>query len=800
MQTNRFIFVFILFFYLIIPQTFSQITLTGIIHDAATGEPLPGTTIYFPDIKSGASTNIDGKYEINNLPSKKLLIQITYLGYSSIIETIDLSVIKVKNYELKESITEINEVVVTGLSQSAEANRTSTPITVVTKTALLQNSSTNIIDALATQPGISQISTGPAISKPEIRGLGYNRVVIINDGIKQEGQQWGDEHGIEIDEFSVNRIEILKGPASLSYGSDAMAGVIHFITAPTLPDKTVKANLLSNYQTNNGLIAYSGNIAGNLNGFIWDARYSSKNAHAFKNKYDGYVSGSAFKENAVSTIIGINKKWGYSHLHAGIYFLDVGLVEGERDSLTGKFIRPIVINETTSGTEIVNNDDLLTYTTGIPKQNINHYKAALNNSIILGKGTMNIIVGWQQNNRKEFADILHPTAYGLYFKMNTINYDIKYLFENRSKWQAAVGINGMQQQSQNKGEEVLIPEYDLFDMGIFATTKRTFNKLDISGGIRYDIRLLNSYGFISGTGKEIFTPFQLNFSSASGSLGATYQINENIFSKLNISRGFRSPNMAELGSNGVHEGTFRYEVGNTALLPETSLQLDISMGYQSEHFTVEADIFNNSITDFIYVKKLLSINGIDSIIVSDGNEFQVFTYTQGNANLFGGEFVIDFHPHPLDWLHIENSFSFVQAMQLNATDSTKYLPFSPAPKLISSLRGDFKKVNKNFGSAYLLLQVENYFKQAHIYSAYNTETETSGYTLLNFGAGAIIKTINKPIFSVYLSINNITDVAYQNHLSRLKYAGENFATGRLGVYNMGRNFSLKINIPINLRS
>ena len=142
--------------------------------------------------------------------------------------------------------------------------------------------SANIIDALATQPGISQITTGSGISKPVIRGLGYNRVVVVSDGIRQEGQQWGDEHGIEIDEFDVSKVEILKGPASLMYGSDAMAGVINMFTAPVLPQGKKQLNVLTNYQTNNGLMAYSLNFAGHKNVFVWDLRYSHKQAHAYQ--------------------------------------------------------------------------------------------------------------------------------------------------------------------------------------------------------------------------------------------------------------------------------------------------------------------------------------------------------------------------------------------------------------------------------------------------------------------------------------------------------------------------------------
>ncbi len=798
---QKFIYAFGIISICYIASSYTQISLSGTIYQSENKVPLPGASIYFPDLKTGTTSDIDGKYVIKNLPSKKVSVQITYIGYESIVETIDLANISVKDFILTETFTEIKEVVVTGLSRSAESNRTPTPITVITKNILLQNTATNIIDALGTQPGISSISTGPAIAKPEIRGLGYNRVVIVNNGIKQEGQQWGDEHGIEIDEYSINRIEILKGPASLMYGSDAMAGVIHFIGAPTLPDRTIKANILSNYQTNNGLIGYSGNIAGNNNGFIWDVRYSGKMAHAYQNKYDGYVLGSGFNETNTNATIGLNRKWGYSHFDASIYQLKVGLVEGERDSASGLFIYPIVVNDSTEGFSIAEKETLKSYELQLPNQNIKHYKLTWNNSFVVGNGNIDLILGWQQNNRKEFENIFDAKDYALYFKLNTLQYGIHYIFPEKNNWSSSIGINGMQQTSQNLGAEVLIPAYSLFDIGGFFTTKKTIKNFDISGGLRYDIRNLMADKYISEESEEeIFTAFNRNFSAVSGSIGATYQINETMYGKLNISRGFRSPNIAELGSNGIHEGTFRYEIGNTALEPETSLQIDASYGYDGEHISFQADIFNNALDNFIYLRKLSSVSGTDSLINAEGEFFEVFTYTQGTANLAGAEIIVDIHPHPFHWLHFENSFSFVNAMQKNASDSTKYLPFSPAPKLISELRGDFKKINTFLSNSYVQIQAEKYFAQDHIFSAYNTETKTPGYLLINAGAGTDILSGNKILFSVFLTVNNLADVAYQSHLSRLKYSEENYVTGRSGVYNMGRNFSFKLNIPINIQS
>jgi len=778
-------------------------TLSGKITDKNTGESLPGVNIYLPDLKTGAVSNTDGMYKIENLPQTKVLVQVTYVGFKLIAEIIDLETTSIKDFAMEVSVNELNEIVVTGLSKSAEKNRTPTPISTIPPIQLLQNSSTNIIDALSKQPGVSQVTTGSGISKPVIRGLGYNRIVTVNDGIRQEGQQWGDEHGIEIDEFAVNKVEILKGPASLMYGSDAMAGVINFLTAPTLPDGKITGNILANYQTNNGLIVYSANITGNKKGFIWDVRYSNKMAHAYQNKYDGYVLNSGYKENTMGGIIGFNKSWGYSHLHFSVYHLTPGIVEGERDSTTGKFVKPIALNDSTENAAIGTEKDFLTYTPLIPYQIIRHYKAVLNNSFILGDGSLKATIGWQQNQRQEYGFILAENQYGLYFLLNTINYEVRYILSEKNDLDISFGANGMEQTSQNKGTEFLVPEYNLFDIGIFAIAKKMFNRLDISGGFRYDSRTENGKDlYLNAEGIRInepapdsyhqFTAFHSAFTGISGSIGATYQFSEKVFTKLNLSRGFRAPNIGEVGANGVHDGTIRYEIGDSKLKAENSLQLDYALGINSLHITAEVDLFSNHINHFIFSRKLESVSGGDSLT----NGYSTFKFVSGDANLLGGEVSIDIHPHPLDWLHFENSFAYVQSTQKNQPDSTKYLPFTPAPKMNSELKATTKKLGKKLTNAYIKIGVENYFRQDKFYSAYGTETESPGYTLLNLGIGTDVISKNSTLCSFYINANNLTDVAYQSHLSRLKYGEVNNVTGRSGVYNMGRNFSFKVLVPI----
>ncbi len=770
--------------------------LKGKITEAKTGTPIGGAYIYLPDFKSGTVSNLDGEYKLENLPNSKVLVQVSQVGYKSINVPVELDSVTIVDFVLEESVAELHEVVITGLSQATELRRAPAPISTISNQQLSQVSSTNIIDAIARQPGLSQITTGSGISKPVIRGLGYNRVLVVNDGIRQEGQQWGDEHGIEIDENAVNRVEILKGPASLSYGSDAMAGVIHFLPSNPVPEGNVKGNVMMQHQSNNGLWAGSVNMSGNEKGFIWDVRYSAKEAHAYRNRYDGYVFNSGYKENTVTGTVGLNKSWGFSHVSFSQYAFTPGIVEGNRDGNSGLFTKSIALNDSTLGDLVVHHAELKSYALANPFQKVNHSKIVLNNNFVMGQSSFKTIIGWQQNIRREYSDPFVPDQYGLYLNSNTVNYDFRYSLPEVNGFTASFGLNGMYQNSLNKGTEFLIPDYRLFDIGFYSILKKSWKKLELNGGLRYDHRGQHGLDLKENT-VQLFKSFDANYSGITGSIGISYLINETLYSKLNLSRGFRAPNIAEISAHGVHEGTINYIIGSNELRPEQSLQLDYSLGYNSEHITAEANLFYNSINHYIFLQKVLNTSGQDSITKG----FSTFKYTSGDAVLYGGEFSIDIHPHPLDWLHFENSFSIVHSMQPHQPDSIKYLPFTPPAKFSSELKANFKKLKPSVQNAFFKIGIDRYFSQNHFYSAYQTETATPGYTLIHAALGFdFTGNHSHPIFSLYCMANNIADIDYQSHLSRLKYADTNHITGRTGVYNMGRNFTFKLMIPINIRS
>lgn len=615
--------------------------------------------------------------------------------------------------------------------------------------------------------------------------------MMVNDGVRQEGQQWGDEHGAEIDEMSVARAEVVKGPASLMYGSDALAGVINFISNIPVAEGTLKGNIISNYQSNNELFAINGNLAGNRNGLNWSVYGTYKSAGNYQNKYDGKVLNSGFNEKNIGGYIGINKSWGYSHLIVTRYDQELGLIEGERDDASGQFL----LFAGSPLERIATKADLDSRKLFVPQQRVQHNKIVSDNNFALKNSRLKINLAYQNNQRQEFGNPEDPSENELFFDLKTFNYNLQWQLPELKEWHTTIGINGMRQNNTNKGEEALIPEYNLFDIGGFVFVQRLFKKATVSGGLRFDNRSINSKELIEGSDIK-FNAFSRSFSNFSGSMGVSYEATDRLTLKANIARGFRSPTLAELSSNGAHEGTNRYEYGKQDLNAETSLQVDAGLNFNYEHFSIDISAFNNRMNDFIFYRKLEAAGGGDSLVNDGGDFIPAFKFNQQHANLAGLEVSVDIHPHPLDWLHFENAFSFVRGKFDNPIDGSSNIPLIPAARFTSELKADFKKLGKTIRNFYAKLELDNTFKQRKPFTGFETETATDGYSLLNAGFGGDVVSNKKTLFSIHAGVTNITDKAYQSHLSRLKYTVENRITGRMGVFNTGRNFSIKINVPL----
>ncbi len=795
----------------------AQNELSGKISDLQTHNGIANANVYIEDLKIGATTDANGNFSIKNLPGGTYLITVHILGYEAKAQPAQIKGVTTFNADLSASEFEEQEVVVTGTAKARTADNNPQPTIEVSHDYLQQTASTNIIDALTRVPGVSGISDGQSICKPVIRGLGYNRVVTVNDGVIQEGQQWGDEFGIEVDQNSVDRVEILKGPASLMYGSDAISGVINFLPEKNVSLGEIKGEIINSYQTNNGLINNMAHVIGNINGITFSGRIDNTMAHAYQNAQDGYVFNTQFSNFNADGSIGIHRKWGFSELRASYFEMRTGIGENAKDS-TGAFLKQAVDGTNSPidpGLEATN-QELHSYTPFVINQLVKHTKLVWDNSFSIGQGRLVARFAWQQNSRQENNDITIANTSNIWYFLNSYNYDLQYISPTINGFDFTAGVSGLSQNSVNKGTLLLIPEYSLFNLGGFVIANKQMGKLNLSAGVRYDMRKFKGKdNYIDSNGNQLsandpdaihrFAAYNSDFNGLSASLGATYKVNDNFYVKANVAKGFRAPSVAETGSNGIHDGTVVYEIGDPNLKPESSLEFDLTPGIKTKDITAEVSLFYNSINNFIFARRLG-----DSVNNSTPGftDAAVFYYTQTDATLSGAEAVLDVHPSGLKWFDWYNSFSMVNAALKNVADTEKYIPFVPPASFRSEITVTLNKNKSVLRNTYFRLGCfysfaqDNVYQQASVYNgAPGVIPSAPSYFLLNAGIGTDIMNHGHKTCSFYVAINNLTDVSYIDYMSRYKY-NQNVVNGvtQPGVCNMGRNISLKLIIPLDIKN
>ena len=670
-----------------------------------------------------------------------------------------------------------------------------------------ENSANTAIDLVASQPGVNETTEGSGTTKPQINGLGFDRVLTLMDGVPQEDFQWGDDHGILIDPYAVHDAEIIRGPASLQYGASAEAGVISFKSAPLPQNGTVAGSVLTEYHTNDGYLGTSLNIAGNRNGFVWGLQASGEAAHSYSNPKDGYVWGTAWNQVNARLTLGINRNWGYSRLTLSALHRRIELPDGNRDS-TGRFLFDFPQN----GKIYPTRSDFLSYNADIASDKILYeYQAWWQNSINVGKGRLGIDVGFTESIHH---DIDTGTVGQGNLLVNDIPFNLKYqIAGQQSGLKLTTGINGIYE-FQNNGAappapyvpDYEIPNYTNFEIGAYAIIEKTYKNLTISGGLRFDRTnfvgdpmSLNSDGNIVPVGTPgstvQFTGFNNTYTGPSGSIGASYQLPNDNYVKLNISKSYRAPAINELTSNGLNIGSNLVQVGNINLKAEQGYQVDFAYGYDGKDVSVEADGFYNHISNFIFADRTDSLSG----------GFPIYQYLSTNTAIIEGvSGFLNIHPASAKWLEIDNGFTYIYSHIPNATDSTQHLPYMPAPHLHSEV-----KLRLNDGSnsilkgTYLKFGLQHDWAQNNVYSAFYTELPSAPYTIFNAGLGTnfVNPKTGKTICSLYVNCTNLTNVAYADHLNLAQYFyGINgtpvtVTQPNQGVYNMGRNVSFKLVFP-----
>lgn len=716
-----------------------------------TNEPIIAT-IYFPQLEKGAQTDLDGNFSVENIPQGTYKVVVSALGFATVSEKLSFSEEKsiTRQFTMAESAVEMEAIIISTPFHKLQSDNVMR-VERVSTDELSAHGAVTLADGITNIPGVSSVSTGSGIGKPVIRGLSSNRVLTYTQGIRLENQQFGDEHGLGVNEAGIESVEVIKGPASLLYGSDALGGVLYLNPEKFAPAGEKHVDASSSYMSNT--YGFKGNTGVQI----------STNKLKFLGRF-AYVTHSDYQ---TGDDIGVtNSRFNETDFKAGVQYQ------------TYKFKSTLRYNFNVANLGIPEEIGAQTSTKSLsfPYQAIDNHILSLDNTLYFGDSSLDIKLGYLFNDRREFEEEEHeestraanePLA-ALQLKLNTYSYDIKYNLPDYGKFETIVGVQGMYQTNENFGEEFLIPDATTADIGVLATTHYHLEKVDLQAGLRFDRR--NIQGEAEGAlGEEVYFPeFDRSFNSFNAALGAKVDVTDKLLARINLASGFRAPNLAELASNGVHEGTNRFEIGNVDLKNEQNLQTDVSLSFANEHIEIFANGFYNAISNYIFITPTGEVM----------DENLVFEYVQDDANLYGGEFGMHLHPHPLDWLHLESSFETVTGKQSN----DNYLPLIPANSLTNTVRVEFKD-GKRLQRSNAFIRLQNTFAQKNVS---DFETTTDAYNLLSIGGDTSIA-LNKLEMKLGLNVTNLTNEVYISHLSRLKEDG---------IPNMGRSININLKVAL----
>jgi iron complex outermembrane receptor protein len=711
--------------FVVMSSTYAQNNIQGTVLDNDNKGGVAFANVYLPQLEKGTTTDENGHYKIANIPSGTYKLIVSLIGYETQSINIKIPYDEPLSIVLKPSAIEMEEVIISTPFHKLQSENVM-KVEQEKVADLKAKGAATLAEGITNIAGVESVTTGLSIGKPVIRGLTANRVLVYTQGVRLENQQFGDEHGLGVNDAGIESVEVIKGPASLLYGSDALGGVLYLnpekFAAANTSSGDISANYFSNTQGYNTNAGYK--ASGDKFKFIF--RGSLAEHSDYKTK-DYRVTNTRFREQDFKSALGYQSEKFKTEFRYNLNNIKPGIPEELGEQSTRK--APL-----------------------LPFQKVTNHVFSSKSAVFFDGSSLDVNMGFLYNDRKEFEELVSPT---LHFKLKTFNYDVKY---NLPKLEipiaigieTIVGVQGMNQTNTNYGEETLVPNATTNDVGVLAVSHIHFEKADVQLGARFDNRNI-----------DVSNGIHPNFNSFNGALGIKTNIAQQVTARLNLATGFRAPNLAELTSDGVHEGTNRYEKGNPNLTNEQNFQTDLALEFKNEHIELFVNAFYNKVNNYIF----LSPNGN---IIDDN---PVYDYLQADANLYGGELGLHFHPHPLDWLHIESSFEAVTGKQNNVG----YLPLIPANSWNNTIRVEYR--DGWIEEGYAFIKLSSTFDQNNVSQF---ETSTSGYHLLSAGLGGKIKVLDNDL-SISLSGNNLTDKNYFNHLSRLKPDG---------IYNIGRNITL----------
>ena len=681
------------------------------------------------------------------------------------------------------------DVVVTESYQQRQAKKSALAVDVVDQDFLRKHFTGNFMQAMENIPGVQAMDIGSGFSKPMIRGMGFNRIAVLENGIKQEGQQWGVDHGLELDAFNIGTVNVLKGPSSLLYGSDAMGGVID-ITSPPVPSVDMlfgDVTLLG--KSVNG--TFGGSFMLGIKKSFWYAqvRYSEQHFGDYRIPTDTIVYltqkmpvyGRKLKNTAgIERNIGFFAQYQRQRYKANY---SVSNVYQKTGFFPGAHGIPDV-----SRVE----DDGDSRNMELPYSKVNHLKVTTLQQYAWEKLVLSGDFGFQNNHREEWS-VFH-THYGsqpvpekdpdkeLAFNLNTLSASVKVRFIGSSSWEHALGWDGQHQRNDISGYSFLLPEYYRSTTGLFwLTTYKPNNVISVSGGMRYD------YGYIhisshedayladylrkQGYDEEQVEHYKWNshavkkkFGDYSFSLGLVWTPSERHMVKANVGRSFRLPGANELAANGVHHGTFRHEQGDTNLKSEQGWQMDASYNLRYNGFSISVSPFVSWFSNYIFLRP----TGEWSVLPHAG---QIYRYTGAEALFAGTEATID--------IHFLRSFNYrISGEYVYTYNCDEHIPlsFSPPFSMRNTLTWQRKQVM-------LYAEWQSIARQNRVD---RNEDRTPGVNLFHLGGSLNISIRGNQAIEITLTARNIFNTRYYNHLSFYR---------KVEIPEPGRNFQLLIKIP-----
>ncbi len=758
--------------------------------------PLEGAWITIPAANKGVESDSNGNFGIYNLPYSTYKIEISFLGYRTLTKHVSLTENRNHVFTLEELSVWLDEVEVRRNSPEQRKKETTLNVELVDDDYLKKNLGGSLMKSLERLPGITTIEIGSGQSKPVIRGLGFNRVVVIQNNIKHEAQQWGSDHGLEIDQYGVDNVEIIKGPASLMYGSDAIGGVINMKDRSVPSKNTFGTTVDLTGKTNNDFLGTSVSLFARKNKFYITARATLLGFGDYKVPTDSvaiYSYHVPLHKNHLRNTAGkeqnLHTSFGYisDRFQSKFYISNINSTGGFFANAHG--LEPRNVDHEVHD---ASNRDIL-----YPYHDVNHFKVINRSSYWSGKWRMEFDLGYQRNFRQEWSQY---TQHGYMpavvseeldfnpeierqFQLDAYSGNAKFFYKLKNKTDLNFGINAEYKENEIGGRGFIIPSYNQLNLGSYVVAKhRRSKKSLLLTGIRYDFGRLNSKShydwFVSPVGDDQFEHLQRaidirrNFSNVTWSFGYNFNPNKWLY-KFNIGKSFRMPIAKELAANGVNYHRFSYEVGNADLSPEISYQFDAGFAYGSKKFAFEATPFANYFSNYIYLDPTSNYDRLYGF----GN--QVFEYTESEVFRYGGEVRASYDV--LKQLQFGIAGEYVYAIQLSGEKKGYTLPFSPPASGIFNVTYQKPKL-KCVKKAYVTLDYRLTAAQNNIVPP---EETTDGFRVFNLGLGGEAIVRNQPI-DISVQVRNLLNIKYFNHTSYYRL---------INVPEAGRNLIINISFP-----